>query len=102
MIVPLRPLRPPQQSHDILSAIVTWLDDVPAAVIADMKLLKQQREEANDLLSRADVIRGELNQEISAANAREELLNGRESALRKREAALDEAENKLRALIRSL
>ena len=74
---------------------MTWLSDIPESVINDMRLLQAQREDAAELLSRADALRSELNREISAANAREELLNGRESALRKREAAIAEAEARL-------
>jgi hypothetical protein len=88
MIVQLRHPRPPSPQYDLQSAIVRWLADLPANVIDDMKLLHAEREASADLLSRADALRSELNEQIAKANAHEALLDGRESSLQRREAAV--------------
>jgi hypothetical protein len=101
MLIQMRPPRaapPPPTGQVLIAALLTWLDNAPAGIIEDMKRLHDEREEAAELLSRADALRSELNQQIVAANARDELLSGRESALQKREAAVEKREAALAKL----
>jgi hypothetical protein len=98
MIVQLRHPRPPSPQYDLQSAIVRWLADLPANVVADMKLLHDEREAAAELLASADKIRADLNAEIATLNSRQALLDGRESALARREASVAEREDALATL----
>jgi hypothetical protein len=89
----------------LIKTLLDWLETVPTAIVEDMKLLHQQREEAAEMLASADALRSELNQQIATANARDELLNGREAALTRREADLEKREAalaKLRAVVSDL
>jgi hypothetical protein len=105
MLVSLRPphTKPsPPTGQVLIAAFLDWLRDAPENIVADMKLLHQQREDAASLLERGDALRSELNQEIATLNARDELLRGRESALERREKTVADAEQRLRATIAAL